>query len=121
MHRFGAALDVLVDKAVYTTLFVVLIIEGELEIWIAIPLILRDLVLLAGAIWLFLHKRAFPSPTTLDKLPLQMFYLALALRLLGVPSMTFGIVLLFILILIRLPFFYSRFRVLVGASTGESP
>lgn len=50
VSRFGAALDPAADKLLVASIFVIFAIQGHLPLWLAVIVLGRDLVILAGAI-----------------------------------------------------------------------
>ncbi len=68
VSRLGAALDPVVDKL--TMLAVALLLAGQelLPVWLAAAIVLRDVVIVAGAVaYHFLVGRLEPAPTLLSK------------------------------------------------------
>lgn len=60
MHRvteFGKIVDPLADKIGVALVFLALTLTGDLELWIVIVVILRDLLLLAGALYIQKKKK----------------------------------------------------------------
>lgn len=49
VSRLGAALDPVADKLLVASLFVIFVIQGHLPLWLAVVIVGRDLVILAGA------------------------------------------------------------------------
>ena len=57
VSEFGKIIDPLADKIGVGLVFVALAIAGDLELWIVLVVILRDLFLLAGAVYIRRRKR----------------------------------------------------------------
>lgn len=66
--EFGALLDPLADKAMVVVLFVVLTMQGQLPLWLAVVVIVRDAVILAGAgAYRLLFGKLVMAPTLVSK------------------------------------------------------
>jgi len=69
MSRLGSFLDPLADKILLIAMFSVLAARGLLPVWLAIAVIARDLVILAGAAYWFVRVGMIEmEPTKLSKL-----------------------------------------------------
>ncbi len=55
--RLGAILDPLADKALLVTAFVILAVLGVVPSWLAVLVVSRDMLIMAGIAVLLLHKR----------------------------------------------------------------
>lgn len=80
--RFGAALDPVADKALMISVFVMLAVIGALPAWLAILVVLRDVVILSGlAVLWWRGRRPVIRPIWLSKANTgaQMMLAALAL------------------------------------------
>ncbi len=65
---FGAALDPLADKILVGVLFVTLLVEGVLPLWVASIAIGRDVIILVGAtVYRLVFKHIEFAPTLLSK------------------------------------------------------
>jgi phosphatidylglycerophosphate synthase len=122
------AADTLVSKAIYAVLFVALVTEQRLPAWLALPMIARDLALVLGAMWAWRRTGRFPAPTGHERWPTQLFILALAAYVAGVLWMGPVLLLLFGLLLTRLPGFWLRWCMLLdpeayqpAGGAGERP
>lgn len=49
VSQFGAALDPVADKLLVASLFVIFVVQGHLPLWVAVIIVGRDAVILAGA------------------------------------------------------------------------
>ncbi len=66
--EFGALLDPLADKAMVMALFVVLTMQGQLPLWLAVVVVTRDAVILAGAgAYRLLFGKLVMAPTLVSK------------------------------------------------------
>ena len=66
--EFGALLDPLADKAMVVALFVVLTMQGQLPLWLAVVVVTRDAVILAGAgAYRLLFGKLVMAPTLVSK------------------------------------------------------
>ena len=75
--RLGALLDPAADKLLMTALFVTLACQGLIPVWLAALVILRDVVIVAGALaYNYLIKPVPGEPTHISKLntALQMLF-----------------------------------------------
>ena len=104
----GTGVDLLAAKLVYGLLLLLVAGEARAPAWLALSMIGRDVALLLGALWVWVRTRQFPYPTGHERWPTQVFYLALALYLVGAPWMEPVTLLLFGLVLTRLPGFWFR-------------
>ena len=50
--EFGANIDPLADKLLLSGAFIVLTVKGFVPLWLCVPVIIRDFILLAGVVWL---------------------------------------------------------------------
>ncbi|HXI10905.1 MAG TPA: CDP-alcohol phosphatidyltransferase family protein, partial [Thermodesulfobacteriota bacterium] len=48
----GANIDPLADKLLLSGAFIVLTVKGFVPLWLCVPVIIRDFILLAGVVWL---------------------------------------------------------------------
>ena len=84
--RLGALLDPAADKLLITGMFVTLAWMGEIPIWLAAVVILRDVVIVAGALAYNYLVRPVPGePTRISKLntALQMLFVLFVLSRAG--------------------------------------
>ena len=66
--EFGALLDPLADKIIAVVLFVVLTMQGQLPLWLAVVVVARDAVILAGAgAYRLLFGKLVMAPTLVSK------------------------------------------------------
>jgi cardiolipin synthase len=75
--RLGALLDPAADKLLMTALFVTLAWQGLIPVWLAVLVIMRDVVIVAGALaYNYLIKPVPGEPTHISKLntALQMLF-----------------------------------------------
>jgi hypothetical protein len=105
--------DLLVSKALYIAVLVALAAEQRLPDWLALPLIVRDVVLVLGAVWIWARTGRFPEPTGHERWPTQLFILALAVYVAGVLWIGPALFLLLGLLLTRLPGFWLRWCMLL--------
>ena len=80
--RLGALLDPIADKLLVAGLFVTLAWTGHVPVWLAVLVILRDVVIVAGAMaYNFLVKPVQGEPTHISKLntALQLLFLLFVL------------------------------------------
>ncbi|MEM7001410.1 MAG: CDP-alcohol phosphatidyltransferase family protein [Pseudomonadota bacterium] len=65
---FGAALDPLADKLLVATVFVIFTLQGHIPLWVAIIVLGRDFVIVAGAgVYKLLYEEIEIAPTFLSK------------------------------------------------------
>ncbi|MBI5344512.1 MAG: CDP-alcohol phosphatidyltransferase family protein [Deltaproteobacteria bacterium] len=89
--EFGALLDPIADKLMLSTAYVVLALKDIIPIWLAVPVVLRDLLMLSIALVLRLINKKFePKPTPFGKVStiLQVITAVYALgvyKILGAP------------------------------------
>ncbi len=107
------AADTLVSKAIYGLVFVVLAAEQRLPAWLVWPMVIRDLALVLGAMWVWARTGRFPAPTGHERWPTQLFILVLAMYVAGVLWIGPVLILLFGLLLTRLPGFWLRWCMLL--------
>ena len=84
--RLGALLDPAADKLLITGMFVTLAWSGEIPVWLAAIVILRDVVIVAGALAYNYLVRPVPGePTRISKLntALQMLFVLFVLSRAG--------------------------------------
>jgi len=66
--RFGAAMDPVADKLLVAVLFVVFTIQGHIPLWVAIIVLTRDFIIMAGAgVYRLLFERISFEPTFVSK------------------------------------------------------
>ena len=84
LSRFGAAMDPVADKLLVIVLFVVFTLQGHLPLWLAVLVIMRDVVILSGAGFyrLFFEPINF-SPTFVSKANTALQLVTLGLLLFG--------------------------------------
>jgi cardiolipin synthase len=76
--RLGALLDPVADKLLVAGLFVTLAVTGNIPVWLAAVVLVRDLVIVAGALaYNFIVKPVEGEPTRISKLntSLQLLFL----------------------------------------------
>jgi len=67
--RLGALLDPIADKLLIASVFILLVVEGFLPLWLGVIVILRDVVIIGGATaYNFLVRPIEGSPTKISKL-----------------------------------------------------
>ncbi len=84
--RLGALLDPAADKLLMTALFVTLAWTGQIPVWLAVAVIARDAVIVAGALaYNYLIKPVPGEPTRISKLntALQMLFVLFVLSRAG--------------------------------------
>lgn len=84
--RLGGLLDPTADKLLITGMFITLAWTGHIPVWLAAVVILRDVVIIAGAlIYNFMVKPVPGEPTRISKLntALQMLFVLLVLSRAG--------------------------------------
>ena len=84
--RLGGLLDPAADKLLITGLFVTLAVTGDIPVWLAVVVILRDLVIVLGALaYNFIVKPVPGEPTRISKLntALQMIFVLFVLSRAG--------------------------------------
>lgn len=84
--RLGALLDPIADKMLVAGLFITLAYTGHLPVWLAAVVILRDVIIVAGAtIYNFMVKPVQGEPTRISKIntALQMLFLLFVLSRAG--------------------------------------
>lgn len=68
MSKFGAAMDPLADKLLVAAMFVVFTMQGIIPIWVALIVLFRDFVIVAGAgVYKLLYEEVEISPTFVSK------------------------------------------------------
>jgi len=88
--ELGKALDPLADKILLVTTFVTLAFLGSVPIWIAVPVVLRDVVITAGAI-LYVNTigpLTHAQPTVISKLN-TLIQIAYVLAVVAAPALGF--------------------------------
>ena len=86
MTRLGGLLDPAADKLLITGLFVTLAVTGDIPVWLAVVVILRDVVIVLGALaYNFIVKPVPGEPTRISKLntALQMIFVLFVLSRAG--------------------------------------
>lgn len=82
--QFGALMDPLADKAMVVILFVVLTIQGHIPVWLAVVVVGRDAVILAGAgVYRLLFREIDMAPTLISKTNTAVQVVVLLLLLFG--------------------------------------
>jgi cardiolipin synthase len=84
--RLGALLDPIADKLLVAGLFITLAYTGDIPVWLAAVVILRDVVIVAGAIaYNYLVRPVEGEPTRVSKLntALQLLFLLFVLSRAG--------------------------------------
>lgn len=84
--RLGALLDPAADKLLITGMFITLAWIGQIPVWLAVIVILRDVVIVAGALaYNYLVKPVPGEPTRISKLntALQMLFVLFVLSRAG--------------------------------------
>ncbi|HSG91120.1 MAG TPA: CDP-alcohol phosphatidyltransferase family protein [Pseudomonadales bacterium] len=87
--RFGAIADPLADKLLVAVVYVLLAVQGVLPAWLAALVVLRDLIIIGGALVYHLRvERLEMAPTLLGKLNTlaHILFVALVLASLTAPS-----------------------------------
>lgn len=80
--RLGALLDPVADKLLVAGLFIALAVTGQIPVWLATVVILRDVIIMAGATaYNFIVKPVEGEPTHISKLNtvMQMLFLLFVL------------------------------------------
>ena len=113
------AADTVACKAIYAVLFVALAAEQRLPVWLALPMVVRDLVLVLGAMWVWARTGRFPAPTGHERWPTQLLIVVLAVYVAGVLWVGPVLLLLFGLLLTRLPGFWLRWCMLLDPEAYE--
>lgn len=68
MSKLGAALDPVADKLLVAVMFVVFTVQGLIPLWVAIIVLVRDFVIVAGAgVYKLLYEEVEISPTFVSK------------------------------------------------------
>ncbi|MFU8816068.1 MAG: CDP-alcohol phosphatidyltransferase family protein [Pseudomonadales bacterium] len=68
VSQFGAALDPVADKLLVAVMFIVFTVQGHLPLWLAVVVLGRDAVIIAGAgVYRLLFGRIEFAPTYLSK------------------------------------------------------
>ena len=68
MSKLGAALDPLADKLLVAVVFVVFTLQGLIPLWVAVIVLLRDFVIVAGAgVYKVLYEEVEIAPTFVSK------------------------------------------------------
>ena len=84
--ELGRLLDPIADKALLVSLFIVLAVEAEVPVWLAILVVSRDMLIVGGVILSWLASRPVPIvPLMISKAntAAQIVYAALLLAVLG--------------------------------------
>ena len=82
--QFGAAMDPVADKLLVAALFVVFTIQGHIPLWVAIIVLTRDFVIMAGAgVYRWLFERISFEPTFVSKANTAMQIVMLLMLLLS--------------------------------------
>lgn len=82
--KFGAAMDPVADKLLVAVLFIVFTIQGHIPLWVAIIVLTRDFVIMAGAgIYRLLFERISFEPTFVSKVNTAMQIVMLLVLLLS--------------------------------------
>ena len=81
---FGAYADPLADKLLVSTLFVVLVWQGHVPVWLAVVVISRDVIIMSGALaYRLIFGKVDPDPSFISKLNTAMQITMLILVLVG--------------------------------------
>ncbi|MFT7654539.1 MAG: cardiolipin synthase [Limisphaerales bacterium] len=88
MTQLGATLDPLADKLLVAAVFLVFTWQGHIPLWIAIIVLVRDFVIVAGAgVYKVLYEEVEISPTFLSKANTAMQLVVLIFLLVGLLPM----------------------------------
>lgn len=80
MSKLGAMLDPLADKFLVAVMFVVFTLQGYIPLWVAIIVLTRDFVIIAGAgIYKILYEEVEIAPTFLSKANTAMQFVTVCL------------------------------------------
>ena len=80
MSELGASLDPLADKFLVAVMFVVFTLQGYIPLWVAIIVLTRDFVIIAGAgVYKILYEEVEIAPTFLSKANTAMQFVTVCL------------------------------------------
>ena len=82
MSRFGAMADPLADKLLVGVVFIILMIQQHVPLWLGLVVLVRDLIILTGAaVYRYLFDRIEIAPTFVSKANTAMQFIMLTLVL----------------------------------------
>ncbi|MEM7098117.1 MAG: CDP-alcohol phosphatidyltransferase family protein [Pseudomonadota bacterium] len=90
MSKLGAALDPLADKLLVAVMFVVFTFQELIPLWVAIIVLIRDFVIVAGAgVYKLLYEEVEIAPTFVSKANTAMQIIALLLLMASLLNVEF--------------------------------
>lgn len=90
----GKILDPIADKVVIAMIVVVLLLKGDLPIWFVSIIVIRDVCILAGGLYMKKKTGRTPSANFLGKITLNLIALAIILVIFGVDEYSYYAILL---------------------------
>lgn len=68
LSSFGAAMDPVADKLLVAVVFIIFVVQGHIPLWVAVIVLGRDAVIMAGAgVYRFLFESIEIAPTFISK------------------------------------------------------
>ncbi|MGM0396259.1 MAG: CDP-diacylglycerol--glycerol-3-phosphate 3-phosphatidyltransferase [Bacillota bacterium] len=111
VSKFGSALDPFADKMMSFTVLVTFTLIGLIPVWILVPMIIKELVMIAGGILLYLkHGKAVIPANKYGKIATFSLYAAV-LSIVFNMNMTLSILLLIITVSLNLVAFYNYLKI----------
>jgi CDP-diacylglycerol--glycerol-3-phosphate 3-phosphatidyltransferase len=116
VSEFGKIIDPLADKIGVGVFFVVLVVSGDIELWVGIVIILRDLLLLAGAIYIQKKKGITVQSNWPGKVAVTAMAVLALVSLLRIEELGWfrDLTLWFVMLMIALSLFLYTKRLFIG-------
>lgn len=77
----GQVLDPLADKLAIMTIFISFMLKGFIPIWIAVIILLREVLVLLFSIFFFFSKTQLPEPVMAGKYAIALLYIAVVISI----------------------------------------
>jgi CDP-diacylglycerol--glycerol-3-phosphate 3-phosphatidyltransferase len=117
--EFGRILDPLADKVGVAAVAIILLILGSLPVWFVATLVVRDLLILAGGLYMKRRTGVAPPSSTAGKWAVGIVAVALMCALIDAPTVVTGVALAAATAMVVLSFvLYVRTFVLVVSGRG---
>jgi cardiolipin synthase len=111
MSKLGAALDPFADKMMSFTVLVTFTMIGLIPVWILIPMLVKEIIMIGGGLLLYLkHGKAVIPSNKYGKIATFSLYAAILSIVLNW-NMTLSIILLSVTVILNLIAFYNYMRI----------
>lgn len=111
ISEFGSALDPFADKLMSFTVLVTFTIVGLIPVWILVPMLIKEVIMITGGLILYLkHGKAVIPSNMFGKVATFSLYAAILSIILNI-NMTVSIILLIITVSLNLIAFYNYLKI----------